>query len=454
MTAGLSVLRPRVDPDMVDRLSRSAAVKDGVNEIRNWLADRARASTFTVERIPFADMDSWSFAAGTGNLAHRTGKFFSIEGLDVAVDGERWQQPVIVQPEIGILGILVKDIGGVLHCLMQAKTEPGNINGIQLSPTVQATRSNYTRAHQGSAVRYLEHFREPEPGLVLVDVLQSEHGSWFYRKSNRNMVVEAQGEVPEHPDFRWLTLGQLDELLGHDNIVNMDSRSVLACLPRDGGSGKSLAMYRDAELLSWLTAQRTLRDVRTALMPLGEVRGWQRGADTIEHEQGRYFSVVAVAVEANNREVLRWTQPLVAPRDLGVTAFLVRRIEGVAHVLAHALLEGGLVGTVEIGPTVERPPINYGDQLASPFLDYVLGAAQSRIRYECVHSEEGGRFLNAQSRYLLIDADDDVSDPPPGYSWLTPGQLSTLVRSGHLVNVQARTLLACLNGIEGGLGEA
>jgi len=446
MTASLSKLRPRVDPDLAGRLARSAEVREGVGEIRRWLSDRARASAFTVERIPFAAMDSWSFAAGTSNLTHRTGKFFSIEGLEVAVDGSHWQQPVIVQAEIGILGILVKDIDGVLHCLMQAKMEPGNVNRIQLSPTVQATRSNYTKAHRGSAVRYLEHFREPGTGRVLVDVLQSEHGSWFYRKSNRNMVVEAQGELAEHPDFLWMTLGQLDELLCHDNIVNMDSRSVLACLPRQCGPDRPLAMHRDAELLSWLTAQRTIRDVRTALMPLSDVRGWRRGADAIEHEQGKYFSVVAVAVEANNREVSRWTQPLLAPHGLGVTAFLVGRIEGMAHVLAHAHLEGGLAGTVEIGPTVDRAPINYGDQVASPFQDYILGAARSRIRYECVHSEEGGRFLNAQSRYLLIDVGDEVFDPPPGYLWLTPGQLSALVRNGHQVNVQARTLLACLHG--------
>ena len=34
---------------------------------------------------------------------------------------------------------------------MQAKVEPGNINSIQLSPTLQATRSNYTKAHGGIA---------------------------------------------------------------------------------------------------------------------------------------------------------------------------------------------------------------------------------------------------------------------------------------------------------------
>ena len=36
--------------------------------------------------------------------------------------------------------------------LLQAKVEPGNINKIQISPTVQATRSNYLRIHGGKTI--------------------------------------------------------------------------------------------------------------------------------------------------------------------------------------------------------------------------------------------------------------------------------------------------------------
>ncbi|WP_199493566.1 NDP-hexose 2,3-dehydratase family protein, partial [Marinitenerispora sediminis] len=32
-------------------------------------------------------------------------------------------------------------------------------------------------------------------------MLQSEHGAWFHRKSNRNVIVEAAGDVPAHEDF-------------------------------------------------------------------------------------------------------------------------------------------------------------------------------------------------------------------------------------------------------------
>jgi oxidase EvaA len=119
-------------------------------------------------------------------------------------------------------------------------------------------------------------------------------------------------------------------------------------------------------------------------------------------------------------------------------------------VLVHARVEGGFLDTVELGPTVQYTPGNYAhlpDKERPLFLDTVLEVPPDRIRYEAVHSEEGGRFLNAESRYLVVDADEREAplDPPPGYAWVTPDQLTWLVRHGHYLNVQARTLLACLN---------
>jgi oxidase EvaA len=47
-----------------------------------------------------------------------------------------WSQPIINQPEVGYLGFIVKKINGVMHFLIQAKIEPGNVNCVQLSPTI------------------------------------------------------------------------------------------------------------------------------------------------------------------------------------------------------------------------------------------------------------------------------------------------------------------------------
>ncbi|WP_411153377.1 NDP-hexose 2,3-dehydratase family protein [Streptomyces sp. A30] len=455
MTATVTgaTLRRRVEPDTAARMARSVRAATGVGprteEVADWLAGHAAGNRFRVERIPFAGLDGRSFAADTGNLVHRSGRFFSIEGIHVTHPQgpfPEWQQPIIDQPEVGILGILVKEFDGIPHFLLQAKMEPGNPNLLQLLPTVQATRSNYSKVHRGADVKYLEYFLNPGTGSVLADVLQSEHGSWFLRKVNRNMLVEVQGDVPVAENFCWLTLGQIGELLRRDNVVNMDARTVLSCVP--AGHDEDHALHPDGELRSWITGERCRHDVRVRRLPLAEVADWKRGEWSVDHVPERYFRVMAVSVEAGSREVGSWTQPLIEPLGTGVTSFVTRRFDGVPHVLAHARVEGGFADTVELAPTVQHTPGNY-QHLADrpPFLDYVLGADPGRIRYEAVHSEEGGRFYHAQSRYLIVEADEAgaPAQPPPGYCWVTPGQLSSLVRHSRYVNVQARSLLACLN---------
>ncbi|GAA2838492.1 NDP-hexose 2,3-dehydratase family protein [Crossiella cryophila] len=443
-------LQLREDSGLAARLARSAAVTgEGAclrtEEVAGWLRARVLANRYRVGEIPFAALEGWSFQRDSGDLSHRSGRFFRVAGLHVRTEQghfPEWQQPIIDQPEIGILGFLVKEFDGVPHFLTQAKMEPGNPHLVQLAPTVQATRSNYTRVHQGAPVRFLEHFRQPRAGTVVTDVLQSEHGAWFLRKANQNVIVETTAEVPPHEDFRWLTLGQLGELLRQDNVVNMDARTVLGCAPVHSGS---TALHSDAQVRSWFGRERSRHQVRTDLIPLARVKGWRRDAHAIEHEHGRYFRVKAYAVEASNREVPAWTQPLLEPVGQGVVAFLTRRLSGVPHLLARARVEGGFATTVELGPTVQCIPANYrhlppGERPA--FLDIVQSAEPGQVRYAAVHSEEGGRFRHAESRYLVIDAEVDA---PPGFFWVTPGQLTALAQHPHYVNVSARTLLAVVN---------
>jgi oxidase EvaA len=470
-----TVLRQEEGAGRIFTESATAAEGRSAGRFGPWWSARTASNRFRVTPIPFDDLEHWRFDPETGNLGHASGKFFTIEGLHVRSDYgpvREWTQPVINQPEIGIIGILVKDFGGVPHCLMQAKMEPGNVNTLQLSPTVQATRSNYTRAHGGGGTRYLEYFAGPGRGRVLVDVLQSEHGSWFYRKRNRNMVVEAAGDVPPHPDFCWLSLRQVLDLLHTDNLVNMDARTVLSCMPfappdRDSGSRHAPPAFRRAlarsldraagalhglgEILSWFTGEKTRHEVSARLIPAREITGWTRTAGEIAHDGGGHFRVLAVNVEASNREVPSWRQPLVAPVGRGIIAFLVKPIDGVAHVLVHARVEPGFVDGVELGPTLQCTPENHAGLPPAQrprYLDHVLGADPARIRFDALLSEEGGRFLDAQNRYLVIEVGDDFPvRPPEGYRWATLWQLDELLRHGHYVNVQARSLIACLHSL-------
>lgn len=446
------------DSALSARLALSAECTEGVTSTAaffDWLAERQLHHAQRTERIPFAALDKWGFDPDTGDLGHASGRFFSVQGLRVRSDFgavPEWSQPIISQPEVGILGLAVREIDGVLHFLMQAKSEPGNVNGVQLSPTVQATRSNYTRVHGGSSVPYLDTFRTPEPGRVLADVLQSEQGSWFLRKRNRNMVVEAGPEMQAGEDFCWLTLGQLNSLLRWENLVNMDARTVLSCLPDwDRVEGPGSAVHTGQEIRSWLTDRRVAHEVVTERLPLRAVAGWHRTADAVTHEEGRFFSVVAVHVGSRSREVPSWTQPLLRPHGQGIAALLVKRVGGVLHALMHARVEPGFVDTVELGPTVQCVPDSHAHLAAAdrpPLLDLVLGADRAHTLFDTVLSEEGGRFDQAQSRYMIISVDDRVPvEENAGMRWLSPGQLEDLLKYSGQLNIQARTLVAALRTV-------
>ncbi|MFH8404385.1 NDP-hexose 2,3-dehydratase family protein [Streptomyces sp. NPDC018019] len=433
------------------RLPASAVATDRLDGFRRWLAKRRRTDSHRVRRVRLDELTGWRTDARSGNVVHESGRFFTVEGLESTHrDGAvpQWSQPVIHQPEVGVLGLLTQDFDGVPHFLVQAKTEPGNCNGVQLSPTVQATRSNFTGVHGGSAVPYLDRFRDADPRHILVDVLQSEHGAWCYRKRNRNMVVRVS-DAGEPPDgFHWLTLGALHRLLREDDLVQMDTRSVLACLPPPAtGPG----LHTTAEVLHRITQARAEAAVRSRLVPLASVRGWERDEWSLSPAGASGFDIVGVDVAAPGREVSAWRQPMIAPRGTGVVAFVVRRIHGVTHVLARTQTEPGFPDLAELAPTVQcvpedhvhRPPAQW-----PPFLREVLTAPADRVRFDTVLSEEGGRFLHARTRHLIVEADArDPVEEPPGFLWVTPGQIGELLRHSNYVNVQARSLTTCLHSV-------
>jgi oxidase EvaA len=62
-----------------------------------------------------------------------------------------------------------------------------------------------------------------------------------------------------------------------------------------------------------------------------------------------------------------------------------------------------------------------------------------------VQSEDGGRFLQADTTHAVINVPDDhVIETPENYCWMSLGVLNRLISSGYYVNVEARSLLACM----------
>lgn len=458
----------------------------GMGEFMFWFNSKKTTNPFSVEQIPFDKLDNWYFEEESQNLVHTSGKFFKIEGIRVHTNfgpAKEWEQPVINQPEIGILGIITKKFDGVRYFLMQAKMEPGNININQLSPTVQATKSNYTQVHKGRLPTYLEYFLDKTRAKILIDQLQSEQGSRFLRKRNRNMIVEVYEDIQLHDDFCWLTLGQIKKLLTIDNFVNMDARSVISRIPFIDDdlrqhyesllSGKSAEIklfdhilhgfYKDIfvsmidrkhayhssdEIISWFTELKTNYDLKVENIPLRDVSNWIHTEREIYHESGQFFSVIAVSVQAGSREVFSWTQPLLKHSSYGLIGFLAKKINGVLHFLVQGKPEPGNLDIIEMAPTVSCSGAEYRMQQPNkpPFLDIFMNASADQIKYSTIQSEEGGRFYHWQNKNMIVELRDSTSiEIPENYKWMTLNQIMDFTKYNNYFNIEARNILSCLS---------
>ena len=437
-------------------------------ELKEWITRRNREVSVCVNPIPFSEMAGWGIDED-GCLRHDTGRFFSVQGIHVETDygtNSGWDQPIIVQPEIGYLGILAKEINGVLYFLMQAKIEPGNVNCVQISPTLQATKSNYTRVHQGKKPAYLDYFVNVKPENVLLDQLQSEQGARFLRKRNRNIIIKVDEEVEVLPDFRWMTIGQIKEFMHHDNMVNMDTRTVLSGIeytdyvtPMTDLShlspfGRDLfksaktteGVHSMGQLLSWLSGLKSRYDLFVSYKPIDKLEGWHRTETEIANDDGKYFRVIGVQVSISNREVQSWNQPLVQPLQQGICAFIIKKIGGVYHFLVQAKLECGNYDVLELAPTVQCLTGNvFTASQKPPFTDYILNAPKELVRYDVLQSEEGGRFYREQNRNMIVEADDSFPiDVPEHYTWMTLNQINNFLKFNNFLNIQARSILSAL----------
>lgn len=441
-------------------------------DIKKWIEQRNIEIKVLVDRVPFSQLEKW-YIDDNGSVRHDSGKFFSIEGIKIETDYENkksWTQPIINQPEVGYLGILTKEIDGVLYFLMQAKIEPGNVNCVQISPTLQATKSNYSRVHQGKAPHYLEYFVNAKPNQIILDQLQSEQGARFLRKRNRNIIIKVEEDVPELEDFRWMTLGQIKEMMGYNNMVNMDTRTVLSglniaeftSLADDltfmGNRGKDYllsattnhSLFTINNHLSWLANLKAKYDLFVSPYPINKMDDWQLKEDEISRLDGLFFRIIGVNVTIENREVSSWCQPLVQPMQEGVCAYIIKKIHGVYHFLVQAKMECGNFDVLELAPTLQcltgRVPSNREHRPA--FYDFIMNAPKDKIIYDVKQSEEGGRFYHEQNRNMIVEVGDDFpTEVPERYTWMTLEQIYQFLRFNNYLNIQSRSLIAALNYI-------
>lgn len=457
-------------PEDYREICRSRKLKTALHSDRfldKWITSRLMTRDLRVNTISLKSTKGWTVNNETGDICHESGKFFSITGAEVRHRSDfselKWDQPIIDQPEVGILGIIAKKIQGVLHFCLQAKEEPGNINSVQLSPTLQATYSNYTRVHGGNPPRFIKYFIDSSKGRLIYAKLQTEDGGRFLYKSNRNMIVLAnENELDALPeDFIWVTLRQIGQLIKRENLVHACTRSILSSLALSeempdmraaGRKSKTCIPFCNSSLretLQWIDNRKALNHFLVKRKPLNRLKEWGMDRDgSFSHEHGRFFRVIGINVESSEREVHAWCQPILDTPGTGIIGLLTKIKAGERFFLMQAKAEFGNRGIVQIGPTVQFTPGNYigNEKLQKPFLfEEFYKPGRFPALLQSIQSEEGARFYNEAHihRILSLPESEDLS-LPDDFRWISQSDLNFLVNLGDTVNSCARSIISLM----------
>jgi oxidase EvaA len=435
------------------------------HDLTTWITRIRSSEILSVQRYSLSEAKLWSLNIKRGVVEHASGKFFSVRGLAIEkiADGviEKWEQPIIQQPEVGLLGLLSTNFDGVTHFLVQAKVEPGNVNLAQLGPTLQATQSNYLQIHEGKKPLFLDFFIKSVRKRKLIDQTQSEQGARFLGKKNRNMVVHIN-ELPliTHPMYRWLTLRDLNFFLKDDNLINMNLRSIISHLNLYvniyqiiSSKGRSIidrqrdySDYYLIEALNQLRKKRLSVNVKRTLKKVTELENWLYSDDEIRHASGDFFKVIYLRVSSPIRETHSWFQPIIEPSSEGICVLICRKRGIDLELLLGLKFECGIDDFYQFSPTVQSLPRENLDKDENFFIGLLGDKQRGRVIIDVKHSEEGGRFFREINRYVVYEITEDIKFArPENYIWINYYSLIELLGLGNILSVQARTLVSLLH---------
>ena len=265
-----------------------------------------------------------------------------------------------------------------------------------------------------------------------------------------------------------MTLGQIKQLMSYDNLVNMDTRTVISCIPfslRDF-SYKELSHIRTLfkhepfynsvffgnsgseinKIYQYMNEIKMLDRSEIQLVDLYSLESWKRKDGEIKSKHGA-FKVVYCDIEIEGREVRRWQQPLFEATGQSTFGLIYCIEDGIQKFLIQTKSEVGCFDKIEIGPSVQLEPIdNPNASLIDALFSYNLEHGKG-VEFSGLFSEEGGRFYQEQNRNVIMRIEkSDLPDPlPDGYFWADFQTLNILIQFNNCLNIQLRNLLSILN---------
>ena len=411
---------------------------------KKWFNTQKKKQKINIKIKNLSELKNWNKTKKC--IAHNSGKFFKIIAIDIKSNmiTKNWDQPIIVQNELGILGILKNNTEG--KYLLQAKVEPGNINKLQLSPTVQATKSNYQRVHGGKKIPYLNFFLKNKSSFIA----QSEQGYRYLYKSNYNSLINVKQKIKVLKNYFWLSKEDIKILIKKKSILNMDTISVFSNFLSQ--EKKDIPINSQNNILKWISEKDKYYKLKTKIKPLNNLKDWSVVNKNITHKNQNHFSIIGINIKSNNREIKEWDQPIIKGKKLAFVGFIIAQFNETNHYLCRYNKKPGLrsstlscsINTSDIYNYKKIPTLTtYQKYLLNIFL-----TKKNKIFktvYDNILSDEGGRFYNCEIKYkaLIMNKNSKIK-LPKDYIWISQNQMIKMIQKKK-IDIEARLLFGCIN---------
>ena len=152
-------------------------------------------------------------------------------------------------------------------------------------------------------------------------------------------------------------------------------------------------------------------------------------------------------LNASNREVKKWTQPIMTQLHGGFLGFICRETKknGVEFLL-DAKTEPGDNGDLKICPSFQATQSNlnqaHGGKITK-FKEIVMDLKNADLIYKCNHCEEGARFWEKSNMNIIVKLKNpnDKRISGENYIWANFFQIKKLALKNDIVNPFVKTIL-------------
>lgn len=253
----------------------------------------------------------------------------------------------------------------------------------------------------------------------------------------------------------------MKELMRYDNLVNMDTRTVLSCIPyvllgTDGDTPFKNKLYFHKTAISLdrqtivsiyhqINHYKMFEKGKTEKVPLFSLKNWDMENGEFYCRNGSSFKIIFCDIIIEGREVSRWRQPLFAATGIATFGLLCCDDNGILKFLVKIKPEVGCFDGVEIGPTIQTESGSAEEQDCVRRLFWEKLGRGERVLADVILLEEGGRFYQEQNRnVIMLIEKEELPATIPGYVWSDYGTLNILTQINNCLNIQLRNLLSIL----------